>query len=375
VTENRVGGAKFCVPWNTKGATVSGTTPALCEDACAASTSCVAANWFPNWEDKCYLFSQCNEATLADSKEGGEVYLKQATAAAAKPKKATAPAAKPKKATAASDMTSVFEEVRTLMNNLMALLPSAVATVNGARGDIVQVAQMMTSIFETFGTLGPELFGDISFAYSLLWTVYFVLLLPLTVGTLFYGCWASGWMGGPAAADWGEETEEEMARPKTFCGRLSTCYNACCICCGKCHDSMMCFWSCMIIYQIIVLVIFIVGIVLCMLNGIKLFFSSSCLTIYMLDQSDMCLAVLNSVKDFIPTFVVDPLIAIEDTCNAKNLLMCELIGEKMQTSMLYTTIFSFTSAIFQFQLVIESAVLHERARMRRYVAKLQTRRG
>merc|ERR1719375_2491617 len=201
----------------------------------------------------------------------------------------------------------------------MALLPSAVSTVNGARSEISKVAQMMTSIFATFGTLGPETFGDISFAYSALWTVYFILLLPLTVGTLFYGWWASGYFGGPQAADLQEESEAEAARPKGFCERIGVCYNACCRCCGKCHDSMMCFWSCMIIYQIIVLVIFIVGIVLCMLNGIKLFFSASCLEIYMLDQSDMCLSVLQSVKVFITTFVVDPLIPLEDTCNQQNL--------------------------------------------------------
>jgi len=91
----------------------------------------------------------------------------------------------------------------------------------------------------------------------------------------------------------------------------------------------------------------------------------------MLDQADMCLNVLNSVKGFIETFTVDPMIPIEETCEAKQLLMCNLIGSKMMTSMLYTTIFSFVSAILQFLLVIESATLHERARMRRIVQQLQ----
>ena len=52
------------------------------------------------------------------------------------------------------DMLMVFEEMRTLMGDLMALLPSAVSTVNGARSEVAMVAQMMTSIFATFGT-GP----------------------------------------------------------------------------------------------------------------------------------------------------------------------------------------------------------------------------
>jgi len=265
----------------------------------------------------------------------------------------------------------VFQEINTLMGDMMSLLPSAVSCVMTARSDICQVAQMMNSIFEMFSKLGPEIFNDISLAYSVLWTVYFILLLPLTLGTLWYGMWASGWMGGPAAADWPEESAEEASRPKTFGDRMSTCYSACCIGCGKCHDSMMCFWSCMLIYQVIVLVIFIVAIVLCLLNGVKMFFTSSCAQIYMLDQEDMCTNVLNSVKGFVSTFEVDPLIPIEETCNAKSLLMCNLIGEKMATSVLYTTVFSFVSAIFQYQLVIESAILHERARMRRIVQQLQ----
>jgi len=265
----------------------------------------------------------------------------------------------------------VFQQMHTLMGDLMSLLPSAAKTINLARGEVSEVGSVMQSIFATFAVKGPALFNDISLAYSILWTTYFVLLLPLTLGTLWYGMWASGWMGGPAAADWPEESEEEAARPKGCYDRICTCYSACCICCGKCHDSLMCFWSCMIIYQVIVLVLFIVAIVISLLNGVKLFFTDSCVQIYMLNQSDMCTNVLTSIKSFITTFEVDPLIAIEDTCNAKQLLMCQLIGQKMQTSALYTTVFSFVAAIFQYQLVIESAILHERARMRRIVQQLQ----
>merc|ERR1719247_3607205 len=115
----------------------------------------------------------------------------------------------------------------------MALLPSAATTVGDARDEVESIAQTMNSIFEMFSTMGPEIFDDISLAYSVLWTVYFVLLLPLTLGTLWYGFWASGYCGGPAAAEWPEESEADAARPKTFCQRLSTCYNACCICCAK----------------------------------------------------------------------------------------------------------------------------------------------
>jgi hypothetical protein len=259
----------------------------------------------------------------------------------------------------------IFEEISTLLADLMNLLPSAVSTIKTARSEVCTVAQTMTSIFDVFAVKGPEIFNEVSSIYSTLWIVYFCLLLPLTVGTLAYGFWASGYMGGPAAADWPEETAEEAARPKTFVDKMGTCWNACCICCGRCHDNALCFWSCIIVLQVIVLVLFVVAIVLCMLAGVKEFMNMACEEIYMLNEADMCYNVLTSVKGFITTFTVDPMIPLDATCDAKKLLLCNLIGEKMKNSMMLTTVFSFLSALFQYQLIVESAVLHERAVMRR----------
>jgi hypothetical protein len=275
----------------------------------------------------------------------------------------------------AAAMPVVFESMSMLLNNLMALLPSAVVTMQDARSLVCTIAASMRSIFEVFAVHGPQIFTDIALAYKVLWIVYFVLLLPLTLGILWYGMWASGWMGGPSPDSYPEETEEEAARPKTCWERICTCWNACCLCCSRCHDSNFCFWSCVIIFQIIVLLIFIIAIVLCLLNGIKIFLNSACAQIYMLSQDGMCSNVLYSVKSFISTFTVDILVPLDVTCDQKSLLLCNLIYEKMVQSMIFTTIFSFASAIFQYQLIIESAILHERARMRRVVTQLMIERG
>jgi hypothetical protein len=117
--------------------------------------------------------------------------------------------------------------------------------------------------------------------------------------------------------------------------------------------------------QIIVLVLFVVSIVLCVLAGVKAFINMACEEIYMLNEADMCLNVLKSVKGFITTFEVDPMIKLDETCDEKKLLLCELISKKMATSTMLTVVFSFLSALFQYQLIVESAVLHERAVMRR----------
>merc|ERR1719401_2612630 len=111
---------------------------------------------------------------------------------------------------------------------------------------------------------------------------------------------------------------------------MSICCSACCACMGQCHDNALCFWSCVIILQIIVLILFIVAIVLSLLAGVKAFINMACEEIYMLNEADMCYNVLTSVKGFITTFTVDPTIPLDATCDEKKLLLCNLISEKMQ---------------------------------------------
>jgi hypothetical protein len=72
-------GEKYCEPWHEKGAAKEGTTAELCKSACSADDDCAVANWFPDYGDKCYLFKkgECDDDSLAESKEKGEVWAKQ----------------------------------------------------------------------------------------------------------------------------------------------------------------------------------------------------------------------------------------------------------------------------------------------------------
>jgi hypothetical protein len=265
----------------------------------------------------------------------------------------------------------VFHDLQTLFANLMALLPSAVTTVKEARAEVVQVAQNIASIFNVFEVKGPEIFNTISTVYKVLWITYFVLLCLLTCGILWYAFWASGWMGGPKAADDASALVEDEGRPRTFWDRMCCCCNACLSCASQTHDWQICFWSCVIIFQIIVLLVFLVAIVLSLLAGVKAFIGDACEQIYMLNQAPSCFNVLKSLKDFVSTFAVDPAIPLEATCNEKKLLICETLGPDMKRSVILTTCFSFLAAIFQFQLVVDSAILHERSVGRRELGKLE----
>jgi len=59
-----------------------------------------------------------------------------------------------------------------------------------------------------------------------------------------------------------------------------------------------------------------------------------------------------------------------EACNNHNLLLCEKIQVDLMNSAMYTIIGSFLSVIFTFQLIFDTAILHERARWRRIADEL-----
>merc|ERR1712216_109844 len=76
----RVAGAKYCnSPWTESGGNAAGSTAELCKELCTREGSCVAANFFPTWRKRCYLFTSC--AKTARSAASGQVWMKRVTRA------------------------------------------------------------------------------------------------------------------------------------------------------------------------------------------------------------------------------------------------------------------------------------------------------
>lgn len=249
--------------------------------------------------------------------------------------------------------TDSLAKVTTLLTNLQAMLPDVIKTLKNARKEVSAVSKKLHSTFSTFKSNGPETFLMISKVYSTAWTAYYILFATMTTCVLFYGCWASGICGSRA--------DVEYEGPKTTWDRMCCCCRACTACLRGCHDSHLCFWSVIILLEVIALLLFIIAILLCVLAGVKAFISSGCAQIYILGDDSICTGSLGQVQNFLKTFPHS-----ESRCNNSTLLTCMLIGEKMKKSVIHTTLGSIMAAVFSFQMIIESAVLHERARWVKY---------
>merc|ERR1719507_294615 len=126
----------------------------------------------------------------------------------------------------------------------------------------------------------------------------------------------------------------------------------------------MCFWSGIILFEIIVFILFIVSIVLCLLAGIQAFVGAGCLTVYVLNDNTVCQGVLSLLQAWLTSFYSTGIGDLASACGDNTLLTCDLISSKMATSAMYTVLGSLIAAVLSFQMIIESAIMHERSRWR-----------
>merc|ERR1712176_117683 len=102
-------------------------------------------------------------------------------------------------------------------------------------------------------------------------------------GVLAYAFWASGYFGGPQPIPKGRE--EEYTPPVTFCDRVSCVATCCCNWLSEYHDKESCFWSFILLFEGLVLVLFVVSIVFVMLGGIQIFVGATCSQIYIIGDT------------------------------------------------------------------------------------------
>jgi len=268
-------------------------------------------------------------------------------------------------AAAGVDVSDAWTTAAETLATLIDVVPTGTDTMTLARDAVGAAAECLASVFSTFADEGEELFDEIAFYWTLLWSLYFGIMAPMTMVILFYGFWAGGYFGGPQPS-----VEEEYVPPRTVRDRVGVCASTCGLCCQKCHDSKMAFWSLMIVMQLVILIIFLISIILCILAGVKTFIIEGCTEIYVLNDSETCLVIVTLLKDFLSTFYVSDINeSLDDICDNNKLLTCDLIEEKMIYSTIFTTVFSFAAVILGLQLCIESACLHEKVRFRRALAE------
>jgi hypothetical protein len=253
-----------------------------------------------------------------------------------------------------------FSRITFLLTSLNDMLPTVVEDLRFARRDVSAVSQNLNSIFATFQENGPPIFYTVSNLYSMAWTAYYWLFAILTTMILFYGFWASGWFGDIS----GELPPGEVYEPPVgIKARCCACWSACGGCLRMCQGSAMCFWSVIIVMEVIVLVLFLVSLVLCLLAGVQAFLAAGCGQIYILGDFSICNSALDMLGTFLSSFRVGDSES-RDACMAQELMTCQVIGSRMQTSAVYTVVGSLLAAVFSFQMIIETGVLYEKARWR-----------
>lgn len=134
--------------------------------------------------------------------------------------KATATAgADDAKAQGVAKLSGIWTQVSDLLRQLEKVLPQAIDLLKFSRKEVSAVSATLDSIFSTLEEKGVPIFAEIAAAWSYVWIFYYVLVMPLTAGILFYGFWAGGFFGGP------KPTNEEYVAPTSCWERC------CCVCC------------------------------------------------------------------------------------------------------------------------------------------------
>lgn len=269
------------------------------------------------------------------------------------------------------DMSGAMASIAGVLSTMVKLLPQATDNLKFAKKEIGECAKIMDSVFEGFETKGPEIFDNIAGLWKMLWTLYWVVLLPMTLGLLYYGFWASGYFGGPQWADVAEG-DQEAPPPSTFRDRIGNCCTACSVCMQDFHDTQLCFWSFIIIFEVVCLLIFVISLVLCILAGVRSFMVAGCSQVYLLSDEQVCQETIVVLRQFLETYAVGiPTTPLDQICGVNNLLTCDAMSSKMKASTLHTSFFSFLAAVLSFQMIIESACLHTRARYRREISAIK----
>jgi len=260
-----------------------------------------------------------------------------------------------------------FDAMTTTLHSLQSVLPPVLSNLKFAKEEVSRLSSTLDSVFDVFKHSGLPVFNKISSLYKKIWIAYFVLLSLFTLAILYYAFWASGFFGGPKK----HEDEESHPEPKSWREKCAVCWRSCTTCMRNTSETDCFFWSVLLLLELLVLVIFLISVVLCLLAGVKAFVASGCSSIYVLGDELICTQTLMLVQSWLTTFNAgQPDVDINKVCTASDLMVCDLISSKMKTSTILTTVFSLLAAIISFQLLVESAVLHERARMRRLIDQL-----
>jgi hypothetical protein len=259
--------------------------------------------------------------------------------------------------TSGLELHGVFGEINDLLGEMKGVFPPVIGDIKFATKEIGKVANYLESIFSIFKVKGNPIFTAVATIYRVVWYAYFGLFGSMTFVILFYAFWAYGFFGGPDT----QEVEDAEPKQLSFGERCCQCWNACLHCMRSTQDSHCCFWSCILMSEVIILLLFIVSIVLAILSGVKVLINVGCQQIYLLGDNTVCTSTLGGIRNWMSSFWDTENDSIDVACSQKELTTCKTIVEDLMLSVIATAGGAVAAAIFSFQMLFLSAQLHERA--------------
>jgi len=251
---------------------------------------------------------------------------------------------------------SAMLQVGEFISDVDAVLPSWIDALKQTRTEVLAVSATLESLFGVVQTKAPPIFELVSKYFVLIISVYFVIFMVLTLCHLVYALWAS------RIYDPDPDREAGDGPPGSFMAR-SLRSLGCVFCCKACDDHESCFWSVILLMEIFWLVLFLTTFLMIVMFGVRAFVGAGCKPIYILGDHQVCGERLSAVGGLLQN-VSWAFGGAEDdlgmSCSKQRLLVCQLIREKLYSSMLAAALGNMLAAAVTWMLILESAVLHER---------------
>jgi len=264
------------------------------------------------------------------------------------------------------DLTGSFNFITMTLQDLKTVMPAVLKDLKFAKKGVSSVSNSMNSVMVVLGLKAPPFMYQISLLYRRLWVAYFVVFGLMTLGVLFYAFWASGYFGGPQTQTSSAGEDGGYEAPRGFAERLRSCCTSCTACVRGCHDNHLCFWSLLLLAEVVVLLLFLVSVVICIIGGVQAFLSVGCAQVYILGNESICTTALKVMRTFLSTFWMQSS-SVQDTCVQESLLTCQLMTNHMNAVVKLSVFGSLLASVLSFWMVLESALMHERARWSRVV--------
>lgn len=270
---------------------------------------------------------------------------------------------------------STWAKIFRIMKEVKTLLPDVIESMEAAQMQTSSFSSSLSSVFEVMTDKLPFSFHLSASFWKGFWVTYFILFLIVDLLMLFWISWASGCLSQKTAESAeGEGKEvEEYEPPRTMKERFQVCMTSCNACMeSRFVDKTMLFWSLLLLIELCIFVSFIFTLLLCMLAVLKIFIYSGCNQLYMLGDHQVCAEVMSNIKFWLTSFLNKDFLTPLTVCDERLLLTCKLVSEDLLKSSVLTVVGGILGSFLNFQVIVESAILHERLRWRRAMDKPQT---